>query len=128
MENVLALLIYGIVLFPNFEGFRDSTAINIFWAIWKEKQSLVHPLLTDTFHTLHTRHEKKSGTLICCLPLLYNWLVSHVFKLNAPIGTMTDGDWARTLVSLSSKDVTWYHNKLSIEEIIVGYGSFSMYL
>lgn len=48
-----------------------------------------------------------------------------MFKLNAHIDTMTDGDWARTLVSLSSKDVTWYRNKLYVEEIIVSCGRFT---
>lgn len=62
--------------------------------------------------------------LICCLPLLYNWIISHVFKLNAPIDTINDRDWARTLVSLYNKDVTWYRRKLNVEEIIVNYRIF----
>ncbi|XP_050908628.1 uncharacterized protein LOC127122317 [Lathyrus oleraceus] len=70
LANILALLIYGLVLFPTHEGFIDSAAISVFWAVWKDKQSLVPPLLADTFHTLHTRHEKKNGMLICCLLFL----------------------------------------------------------
>jgi hypothetical protein len=102
LANMLALLIYGLVLFPTHEGFIDSAAISIFWVVWKDKQSLVPPLLADTFHTLHTRHQKKNGMLICCLPLLYNWLISYVFKPDAHISEMSNGEWTRTLVSLSS--------------------------
>ncbi|KAI5400524.1 hypothetical protein KIW84_065418 [Lathyrus oleraceus] len=119
LANILALLIYGLVLFPTHEGFIDSAAISIFWVVWKDKQSLVPPLLADTFHTLHTRHQKKNGMLICCLPLIYNWLISYVFRPNAHISEMSNGEWARTLVSLSSKDIIWYRHKLNVEEIII---------
>ncbi|XP_050919755.1 uncharacterized protein LOC127137325 [Lathyrus oleraceus] len=124
LANILALLIYGLVLFPTHEGFIDSASISIFWAVWKDKQSLVPLVLADTFHTLHTRHQKKNGMLICCLPLLYNWLISYVFKPNAHISEMSNWEWARTLVSLSSKDIIWYRHKLNVEEIIISCGSF----
>ncbi|XP_050877288.1 uncharacterized protein LOC127081040 [Lathyrus oleraceus] len=124
LANILALLIYGLLLFPTHEGFIDSVAISVFWAVWKDKQSLVPPLLAGTFRNLNTLHQKKNGMLICCLPLLYNWLISYVFKPNAHISEMSNGDWARTLVSLSSKDIIWYRHKLNIKEIIVSYGSF----
>lgn len=47
-----------------------------------------------------------------------------MFKPNAHISEMSNGDWARTLVSLSSKDIPWYRYKLNVEEIIVSCGSF----
>ncbi|KAI5400503.1 hypothetical protein KIW84_065403 [Lathyrus oleraceus] len=43
----------------------------------KEKESLVP--------TLHLRHENRKGTLLYCLPLLYNWLTSLVFNPNSYI-------------------------------------------
>ncbi|KAI5404338.1 hypothetical protein KIW84_051481 [Lathyrus oleraceus] len=52
------------------------------------------------------------------------WLASHVFKPNANISELANGEWAGTLVSLSRKDISWYHNKLNIEEIIVNCNSF----
>ncbi|XP_050875279.1 uncharacterized protein LOC127078908 [Lathyrus oleraceus] len=124
LANILSLLIYGLVLFPTHEGFIDSAAISVFWTVWKDKQSLVPPLIADTFHALHTRYQKKNVILICFLPFLYNWLISYVFKPNAHISEMSNGDWARTLVSLSSKDILWYRHKLNVEEIIVNCGSF----
>lgn len=114
LANVIALLIYRLVLFPNFEGFINSATISIFWAVWKEKESSVHSLLVDTFRNLHARHEKKSDTLICCLPLLYSWFILHMFKPNSLINEMTNEDWAKTLVFLSSKRITWYRNKMSV--------------
>lgn len=47
-----------------------------------------------------------------------------MFKPNAHISEMSNGDWARTLVSLSSKDIIWYLHKLNVEEIIINCGSF----
>lgn len=124
LGNALALFIYGLVLFPTFEDFIDLAAISIFWVIWKEKESLVYPFLADTFRTLHVRHEKKSVALKFCFALLFKWLTSHVFKPNAPISEITSREWARTLVSLSGKDITSYHHKLNVEEIIVSCDSF----
>ncbi|KAI5412483.1 hypothetical protein KIW84_057234 [Lathyrus oleraceus] len=122
--NVLALLIYGQVLFQTYEGFIDSTAISIFWAMWKENKSTVYLLLADVFYSLHHRHEKKSGILTFCLPLLYKWLTSHVFISNTLISDMSSTNWAQTLVSLTERDITWYRSKLNGEEIIIICGSF----
>ncbi|KAI5397834.1 hypothetical protein KIW84_063595 [Lathyrus oleraceus] len=109
------------MLFPTHEGFIDLAVISAFWAALKDKQSLVPSLLTYTFHTLHARHEKKNGMFIFYLPLLYNWLIPCMFKPNVHISEMSNEDWARTLVSLSSKDIPWYRYKMNVEEIIFGY-------
>ena len=53
-EDVLALLIYGLVLFPNSDQFIDVNAITIFLA-----HNLVPTLLGDILHSLHTRTLKK---------------------------------------------------------------------
>ena len=52
-EDVLALLIYGLVLFPNPNQFIDVNAINIFLT-----QNPVPTLLRDIMHSLHTRIRK----------------------------------------------------------------------
>ena len=65
-EDVLALLIYGLVLFPNSDQFIDVSAINISLAY-----NPVPMLLRDILHSLHTRTMKKRETLMCCTPLLY---------------------------------------------------------
>ncbi|CAK8561578.1 unnamed protein product [Lathyrus sativus] len=124
LVNVLALLIYGLVLFPTFEDFVDSAAVSIFWAIWKKEQSPVHPLLADIFYTLHLRHERKGSVLTFCLPILYKWLTSHILKRHAAVPTLNSGEWAQFLASISEKNITWYPNKLEVSEIIMSCGSF----
>lgn len=64
LENILALLIYGLVFFSTYEGFIDSAVISVFWVVWKDKKNSVPPLIEDTFHTLYARHEKKNGILL----------------------------------------------------------------
>ncbi|KAK2427994.1 hypothetical protein QL285_026538 [Trifolium repens] len=50
---VLALLVYGFVLFPNIEDLVDFPAIGVFMA-----RNPVSALLADFYHSLYTRHEK----------------------------------------------------------------------
>lgn len=90
----------------------------------KEKENLVPALLADVFHTLHLRDEKRNGIIVYCLPLLYIWLTSNVFKADAWINEMTSEVWAQTLISLTGGSVTWYTRRLNVEEIIFNCGSF----
>lgn len=69
------LLIYGLVLFPNVEGFIDKTVIAIFIS-----QNPVPILLADVFFSFHRRNMKKGGTINCCIPLLHKWIMSHLPK------------------------------------------------
>lgn len=62
----LALLISGVVLFPNIDKFVDHLAVEIFLT----KNPLPF-LLTDFYHAFHTRHDKKGGTFLCCATLLH---------------------------------------------------------
>ena len=55
-EYVQALLIYGLVMFPNSDQFIDVSAINIFL-----DHNPVPTLLGDVLHSLHTRTMKKRG-------------------------------------------------------------------
>ena len=53
-KDILSLLIYGLVMFPNSDQFIDVSAINIFLA-----HNLVPTLLGDILHSLNTRTLKK---------------------------------------------------------------------
>jgi hypothetical protein len=64
-ESILALLIYGIVLFQNVDNFVDMNAIQIFLT-----QNPVPTLLADTYFSIHDRTNKKRGLIICYTPLL----------------------------------------------------------
>ncbi|KAI5429461.1 hypothetical protein KIW84_034163 [Lathyrus oleraceus] len=68
-EAIFVLLIYGLSLFPNIDGFVDINAIRIFLI-----ENLVPTLLGDTYFSLHLRNLKDGGTIACCVPLLYKCL------------------------------------------------------
>ena len=78
--DVLALLIFGVVLFPNIDGLVDLAAIDAFLAYRHSKESPVVAVLADLFDTFDRRCEKSSARIICCLPALCVWLVSHLFQ------------------------------------------------
>ena len=48
MDN-LALLIFGVVLFPNVEGLVDQAATNAFLAFYDRKESPVVAILADLY-------------------------------------------------------------------------------
>ncbi|XP_050915489.1 uncharacterized protein LOC127130542 [Lathyrus oleraceus] len=70
---IIAFLIYGIVLFPNMGDFMDLAFIHIFMT-----KNHVHTLLDDTYYSVHVRNQNKKGTIMCCVPMLYRWFMSHL--------------------------------------------------
>ncbi|RDY12895.1 hypothetical protein CR513_02251, partial [Mucuna pruriens] len=69
--DILSLIIYGVVLFPNVEDFLDLVEIDIFLAHKHRKENMIPTFLANIYNTLTICHEKKGGTIICCLPLLH---------------------------------------------------------
>ena len=74
-EAILALLIYGLVLFPNIKDFIDINAIRIFLI-----GNHVPTLLGDTYFSIHHRNRQGDGIIVCFVPLLFKWIVSHLPK------------------------------------------------
>ncbi|XP_050895571.1 uncharacterized protein LOC127102210 [Lathyrus oleraceus] len=70
---VLAVLVYGRVLFPNIDHFVDHLAVRIFLS-----GNPISFLLVDLHYALHERHEKKGGTILCCTQLLHAWFRYHI--------------------------------------------------
>ncbi|XP_058777176.1 uncharacterized protein LOC131651534 [Vicia villosa] len=99
-EDVLALLIYGLVLFPNPDQFVDMHAITIFLA-----RNPVPTLLGDILHSLYTRTNKKRGTLMCCIPLLSRWFISHLPR--SVLRNEQRMQWSQRMMSLSHSDIHW---------------------
>ena len=70
-EDILALLIYGLVLFPNSDSCVDVNAVKIFMS-----RNPVPTLLGDILHSLYACTARKRGTLMCYAPLLARWFIS----------------------------------------------------
>ncbi|KAL5177200.1 RNA-binding protein 12B [Glycine soja] len=78
--DILTLLIFGGVLFPNVDGLVDLAAIDAFLAYHNHKESLVVAMLADLYDTFDRKCEKNNTRIVCCTPALYVWLVSHLFR------------------------------------------------
>ncbi|GAU51825.1 hypothetical protein TSUD_416110 [Trifolium subterraneum] len=123
-HNVLALLIYGLVLFPSTENFIDFTAISVFWGVLTKNQDPIPALLADVYYTLHMRHKGEGRQIICCLPLLYQWFMSHMCKDQSQMNRMNGYEWSQLLASLTEDTIRWYPMRLDVKEIIISCGEF----
>jgi len=79
-RDVLALIIYGTILFPSAQEFIDYAAIDVFLAYRDNGENPTYVVLADVYYTLNYCYEKKGKRILCCLPALYVWLVTHIFK------------------------------------------------
>ncbi|XP_050918587.1 uncharacterized protein LOC127136023 [Lathyrus oleraceus] len=70
---ILALLIYGLVLFTNIDNFVDVNVGRMFLV-----GNHVPTLLGDTYFSINHMTSKGNGTSIYCAPLLYKWFISHL--------------------------------------------------
>ncbi|KAI5390683.1 hypothetical protein KIW84_075835 [Lathyrus oleraceus] len=119
-EAIFVLLIYGLVLFPNIDKFVDVNAIRIFSVL-----NPVPTLLGEAYVSLHLRNTKGGGVIVCCLPLLYKWFISHLpqtvaFKENK--GCLR---WSTRLMYLTNDDISWYDRAYDGVQIIDSCGEFS---
>jgi len=64
--DILALLIFGVSLFPNVEGLVDLAAIDAFPTFHHNKESPIVAILADMYDTFNWRCEK-SGARDCLL-------------------------------------------------------------
>ena len=78
--DVLALLVFEVVLFPNVDGLVDLAAIDAFLAYHHSKESPVVTVLVDAYDTFDQRCEKSSTRIVCCTTALCVWMVSHIFS------------------------------------------------
>ena len=97
-EDILALLIYGLVLFPNSDSFVDVNAMKIFMS-----RNPVPTLLGDILQALYACTARKRGTLMCCAPLLARWFISHLPK--SVLKNKEGMGWAYRIMSLAYTDI-----------------------
>ncbi|KAH1254185.1 hypothetical protein GmHk_04G010676 [Glycine max] len=116
--DVLALLIFGVVHFPNVDGLVGLAAIDAFLAYHHSKESPVVAVLADLFDTFDRRCEKSSARIICCLPALCVWLVSHLFQQDTrhPCPLLSHRsctekrrmDWDQLLAGIGGRTISWF--------------------
>ncbi|XP_014515652.1 uncharacterized protein LOC106773479 [Vigna radiata var. radiata] len=117
--DLLALILFGVMLFPNIENFVDNAAINAFMGYKDRPENPVTAILAEVYGTLSQCYELKGGKLLCCLPVLYVWFVSRVSEntLNAtcPVDELLQcksnmkeaNEWAQLCASLNVEQVKW---------------------
>ncbi|KAI5436475.1 hypothetical protein KIW84_022825 [Lathyrus oleraceus] len=104
---VLALCVYGIVLFPNVAKFVDVDAIRLFVL-----GNPVPTLLGDFFHSVHHRNENRKGGLVnYCAPLFYKWFSSHLPKSGAFVDFEDSLSWSKRFMGVRAKDISWWSDQ-----------------
>ena len=107
----------GSILFPNLDNFVDMNAIEIF-----HSRNPVPTLLADTYHAIHDRTLKGRGFILCCIPLLYRWFISHLpssFHANTE-----NWSYSQRIMALTPDEVVWITPAARVKEIITGCGDF----
>ena len=116
-EDVLDLLIYCLVLFPNPDSFIDVNAFKIFLS-----HNLVPTLLGDILHALYTCTVRRRGILMCYMLLLARWFILHlpksVLKNEEGLG------WSYRIMSLAHTDILWSSKAMESIAIIDRCGGY----
>ncbi|KAI5433859.1 hypothetical protein KIW84_020917 [Lathyrus oleraceus] len=119
-EAIFVLLIYRLALFPNIDGFVDVNAIRIFLI-----GNPVPTLLGDMYFSLHLRNSKGSGMIVCCVPLMYKWFISHLPQTPTFMENKQCLRWSQRLMSLTNDYIFWYDSSMGSLETIDCCGELS---
>ena len=68
--DILTLLVFGTILFPNVNGLVDLAAIDAFLAYHHNKESLIIAILADAYDTFNLRCEKSGARIVCCTTII----------------------------------------------------------
>ena len=147
---LLALCIYGAVIFPKAEGYVDGKVIRLFFEIERGVDPII-PILAETFRSLNFCRNKGAGKLNCCVPLLYIWIHSHIkfpaefrcpkLEFSSPWNLMRNTisefgmavwnptypkkeTWVSFFSTLSSEDVIWKAQWMPLKAVIYRCGDF----
>jgi len=96
----------------------DLAAIDAFFAYHHNKESLVIVVLADAYYTFDQRCEKSSARIFYCMPVLYVWLVSHIFHHESrPVCPLQGhrmcaekgkANWEQLLAGMVGSSVNWF--------------------
>ena len=76
--RILALGIFGLILCPSTAGIISLEAANLFVEYEKTKINPSTAILAGTFLSLNHCKRTGKGSMRCCVPLLFIWMVSHI--------------------------------------------------
>ncbi|XP_050880952.1 uncharacterized protein LOC127084525 [Lathyrus oleraceus] len=117
---LIAMSIYGIILFPNQKNFVDINAIRFF-----AQKNPIPTLVGDVYYSVHNRNEKRRWGLIrCCAQLLYKWFMGYLPSRGAFVLLDHTVNWATKLMGLRAKDIAWTHSSGVGQDFICSCGGF----
>jgi len=117
--DVLALTLYGVILFAYVGDYVNIAIVDIFVAVRTRFENPVTAILVDTYLALDLCYETKVRKLYCCLPMLYIWSMArigdNVIGVRCPIELVTrkkleirgSKEWAQSLAGLNQKNILW---------------------
>jgi len=140
-DRLIALGIYGLVLFPSLIGVISLEAAAAFVEYENTHVNPTTAILAETFLTLNHFRKKGKGAVRCCTQLLYIWMVSHV-ETKKPIfnnfwwfnqkplkimeeeewGILGDQGWMKKLQELPSSNFSWKAPWVKSVDVIVSCG------
>ncbi|XP_050882061.1 uncharacterized protein LOC127085592 [Lathyrus oleraceus] len=116
---LLAVSIYGIIMFPNQKNFVDINAVRLFM-----QRNPIPTLVGDVYYSIHNRNEKRRGGLIrCCAQLLYKWFVGYLPSRGSFAFLDPTVKWSVRLMGLRANDIAWTHNDMAGRDFIYSCGS-----
>ena len=62
--------------------------------------------------------------IVCCMPLLYRWFISHMPQSDAFCDVRKEPRWAPKIMALTHSDIYWYHRAYQDVEIVDNCVSF----
>ncbi|XP_058751043.1 uncharacterized protein LOC131624072 [Vicia villosa] len=118
-SRLLAIMIYGIVLFPSRENFVSLAAICVFI-----NKNPVPMLLADAYFSIHSRNKKGGYVVGSCLPLLYKWFMLHLPVRGPFVLKKSCLKWSDRIVNLTSYDIRWFYYVGKVWNIITNCGQY----
>ncbi|KAG8490494.1 hypothetical protein CXB51_013604 [Gossypium anomalum] len=145
--DVLALSIYGLMIFPEAMGHKDKAVADLFDRLGKQNTP-VPAILAETFRSLSACQRASEGRFIRCAQLLLVWFHSHFWKvdkvpcrvffkdyspLKEAVATprrddITEERWIEILQNLREEDVMWKAPWMTPSEILYGVEALIGYL
>ncbi|KAA0046606.1 glial fibrillary acidic protein-like [Cucumis melo var. makuwa] len=79
--SLIALCIYGTVIFPRIKGYVEEEVVKIFVGIERGVNPVI-PIMAETFRSLNHCRIQGKGKFFSCAPMLFIWISSHLRDLD----------------------------------------------